>query len=556
MSAAQMPVPGSPPKKRSLSLRQRYRQLNFWNKLAFWGSIASILALLIGILLPFSTPSGPDANQIAAAVLAKLSEQGQTARPWGAGGPPLDFPAAFREAAKQFHTTPQEAERVVRQWVAESQNSPNLSKRAEAEFLARNFPKAAELADQAARDNQQRLAQLTVQFTKERDALISAMVENLRRAGAALCASGQLPEALDRFEKALRCFSRAESEETWACLQNWLGICHEELAIRVVGPSARRHTDAAIAAYRAALDVYTRREFPEAWALTQHNLGIALRDQGARSSGPEAGQLLAEAVKAYRAALEVRTRHELPQAWAVTQNNLGNALREQATSSSGPEAGQLLGEAVKACRAALEVYSPQRELPRAWAATQNSLGDALNDQATRSSGPEAGQLLGEAVKAYRAVLEVYTRQEFPRYWSATQKNLAMALTYQAALGSAPEAGQLLDEAVKAYRAVLEVYTRQEFPQDWAATQKNLAKALSGQAALSSGPEAGQLLAEAVKAYQAVLEVWTRQELPQDWAATQNNLGDALNDQATRSNGPEAVELLAEAVKAHRAALQL
>ena len=59
----------------------------------------------------------------------------------------------------------------------------------------------------------------------------------------------------------------------------------------------------------------------------------------------------------YHAALEVYTRQELPQDWAVTQNNLGNALSDQAGRTSGPEAVQLLADAVKACRAALEVYT-------------------------------------------------------------------------------------------------------------------------------------------------------------------------------------------------------
>src|SRR5262249_48110566 len=56
---------------------------------------------------------------------------------------------------------------------------------------------------------------------------------------------------------------------------------------------------------------------------------------------------------------------------------------------------------------ALEVYTRQ-EFPRDWAMTQNNLGTALHDQALRSSGLEAVQLLADAVKAFRAALDVCT----------------------------------------------------------------------------------------------------------------------------------------------------
>jgi hypothetical protein len=33
-----------------MTLRQRYGKLTFWNKAAFWGSVASMLGLLIAVL--------------------------------------------------------------------------------------------------------------------------------------------------------------------------------------------------------------------------------------------------------------------------------------------------------------------------------------------------------------------------------------------------------------------------------------------------------------------------------------------------------------------------
>lgn len=414
-------MPSSPPQKRSLSLRQRYRRLSLWNKVAFWGSIASILALLITFLAPSWTPSAPSADQIAAAVFLRLSQQGQTTRSRDAGVPPLDFPVAFREAAKQFHTTPEQAERIVREWVAENQNSPDLSKRAEAEFLARHYTKAAELWDQAVEAKLPRVDQLT----KDRASLVSAMVQDLSGAGAAFYANGQLSEALARLEKALSYVPRPESAWTWARLENGIGVCHAELGTQMPGVPARRHLDAAIKAFRHALGVYTRNEFPQDWALVQSNLGSALRDQAKRSEGPEAARLLSEALTAFREALKVRTRERFPQGWAATQCNLGIALRVQAARAEQPEPLRLSGEAVTACQEALKVYT-REQFPQDWAMTQNDLGNALADHAHRSEGPEAARLLGEATKAFRAALEVFDERGFSRDHAGILSNLRQA----------------------------------------------------------------------------------------------------------------------------------
>ena len=74
---------------------------------------------------------------------------------------------------------------------------------------------------------------------------------------------------------------------------------------------------------------------------------------------------------------------------------------------------------------ALEVRTRQ-ELPHDWAMTQNNLGTVLCDQARRTAGPEAVQLLADAVRAYRAALEVYTESAFSRYHAQVTRNLDLA----------------------------------------------------------------------------------------------------------------------------------
>ena len=159
-------------------------------------------------------------------------------------------------------------------------------------------------------------------------------------------------------------------------------------------------------------------------------------------------------MEAYRAALEVRTRASLPQDWAMTQNNLGNALQEQGTRSPGEAGRALLAQAVEAYRAALEVYT-RASLPQDWAMTQNNLGNALQEQGTRSPGEAGRALLAQAVEAYRAALEVYTRASLPQDWAMTQNNLGNALKEQGTRSPGEAGRALLAQAAYAYDAVLD-----------------------------------------------------------------------------------------------------
>jgi tetratricopeptide (TPR) repeat protein len=178
------------------------------------------------------------------------------------------------------------------------------------------------------------------------------------------------------------------------------------------------------------------------------------------------------------------------------------------------------------------------------AMTQNNLGNALSRLGDREEGTER---LEEAVDAYRAALQVYTREALPLDWAMTQNNLGSALS---GLGEREEGTERLEEAVDAYRAALQVYTREALPLNWAMTQNNLGNALSR---LGDREEGTERLEEAVDAYRAALQVRTREALPLDWATTHNNLGNALWSLGEREEGTERLE---EAVDAYRAALEV
>ena len=202
-----------------------------------------------------------------------------------------------------------------------------------------------------------------------------------------------------------------------------------------------------------------------------------------------------------------------------------------------------LGKAIAAYRAALQVRTRER-VPLDWAMTQNNLGNALARFGAREEGTA---LLEEAVAAYRAAMEVYTRERVPLDWATTQNNLGNTLSI---LGERQEGTARLEEAVLAYRATLEMRTRERVPLDWATTQNNLGNTL---AILGAREEGTVLLEEAALAYRAALEVRTRERVPLQWAMTQNNLGNALQALGKREEGTARLE---EAVLAYRAALEV
>ena len=202
-----------------------------------------------------------------------------------------------------------------------------------------------------------------------------------------------------------------------------------------------------------------------------------------------------------------------------------------------------LERAVTAFRAALEVSTRERVLFD-WAATQNNLGNALRILGEREEGTER---LEQAVAAFQAALKAQTRKAVPLDWARTQNNLGNALSR---LGEREEGTERLKQAVAAYRTALEVRTRERVPLDWAMTQNNLGGALLR---LGEREEGTGRLEKAIAAYRGALEVRTRERVPLDWATTQSNLGVALQALGEREEGTERLE---QALAAYRAALEV
>src|SRR5262249_18731354 len=94
----------------------------------------------------------------------------------------------------------------------------------------------------------------------------------------------------------------------------------------------------------------------------------------------------------------------------------------------------------------------------------------------------------------------------------------------------------LKEAVTAYRAALEEYTRERVPLDWAMTQNNLGSVLTILGQRKSGTGRLEQAGSADR-----LEQFTPQRVPRQWAVTQSNLGSALLTLGARESGSRRLE---------------
>ena len=222
----------------------------------------------------------------------------------------------------------------------------------------------------------------------------------------------------------------------------------------------------------------------------------------------------------------------------MTQVNLGSAL---ATLGKRENGTARLEEAVAAYRAALEEYSRER-VPLDWATTQNNLGTAL----VRSASGRAGRrVLWRRSPSIARRWKNTARPGSPPMGDNAEQSRHCAPT----LGKRENGTARLEEAVAAYRAALEERTRERVPLQWARTQMNLGIALTTLGEWDGGTAR---LTEAVTVYRAALEEMTRERVPLEWAQTQNGLGCALHELGQRESGTEKLE---EAGAAYRAALQ-
>ena len=244
-----------------------------------------------------------------------------------------------------------------------------------------------------------------------------------------------------------------------------------------------------------------------------------LYNHGLRFGG--AGLALAERMN--RDALGGLPQGADPVLWAGLHNSLGNALQNQGSRTEGATGTDFLAQAVVAYDAALTVVTKDGHQVR-WAMTMQNKANALEIQGSRTEGVAGTELLAQAVAGYDAALTVFTKVAYPVEWATTMQNKAIALQTQGTRTEGAAGTDLLARAVAGYDDALTVRTKDAHPVDWAMTMHNKAGALATQGMRTEGVAGLGLLAEARRAYLASLEVRTRADRPADWAMTQVNLG--------------------------------
>ncbi|WP_424361568.1 hypothetical protein [Methylocystis parvus] len=216
-------------------------------------------------------------------------------------------------------------------------------------------------------------------------------------------------------------------------------------------------------------------------------------------------------------------RAQSPQLWAMFEQALGAALVRLSVSKSGTAE---LEEAVSAYRAALEYWTRKRN-PERWAEVQADLGAAFGKLGERKDGVAAFR---DSVLAYVEALKEITREKNPVEYGRVTNNAANSL-----LAFADR-------------------TRETAPLKWAQTQFNLGDAYFVFGKRTVDPAK---LQQSLAAFNEALKEFSHEREPMMWAAVQNGMGLVYREMGDKAiDHREAVTRLADAVADFRRALEV
>jgi len=330
-----------------------------------------------------------------------------------------------------------------------------------------------------------------------------------------------LEEAIQIFGAALEELSPDSAPGLWAQTRSSLGNAHALMGSR---HSGTEHFRLAVSHCDAALRVQTREESPVRWALTQTHLAFSLLEWAKREPGTTR---LQEAVERLRTVLEVFTRDRDPLSWAMFQRNLSIALLRLGERAASP---LHVHESAALCREILEAQSLERLLPMQWASTQYALGNVYFVLAEMEGESKHCE---RATHAFRAALEIYTRERSPIDFGGLQNNLGAALFR---LSGFEPGTKHLEEAADAYHAALGQFRREHTPAHWAGIQQNMGEVMT-ELAIREGR--ADRIHEAIRCFRAALEEYRLEESAQRWADTFQHIANALLKLSTLEPGGEA-----------------
>lgn len=231
----------------------------------------------------------------------------------------------------------------------------------------------------------------------------------------------------------------------------------------------------------------------------------------------------------WAAFLAAAANAENSEPWAQKQIEAAGTHGRLARMSEGAPVARHQQASIDALARAVEFLSKGRSVEM-WANAQNQLGLALLRRAESCPLPERVGILGQAEDAFRASLEVYTREKFPLQFAAAMNNLGIALQelseWPRELDPA-EKTAYLEGAGHCYLAAIGAYTDMDKTEDVLRTRMNLVSIAGDLASYASPAEKLRLLSESAKDYEGILaDPACKPGLP--WRATvQANLAACL-----------------------------
>ena len=107
--------------------------------------------------------------------------------------------------------------------------------------------------------------------------------------------------------------------------------------------------------------------------------------------------------------------------WANAQDSLGVVLSELGALEGGSEGIEHIKEAVTAFRAALQVRTREADI-HGWARTQGNLGIALRRLGNQVGGHQGLAYFTKAIEAFEKPLTVFNQRYYPRFYVSAAEN--------------------------------------------------------------------------------------------------------------------------------------
>ncbi|WP_164743007.1 caspase family protein [Mesorhizobium sp. Z1-4] len=388
---------------------------------------------------------------------------------------------------------------------------------------------------------------MPLMLARSHSGLASALITLAELGGGA---SG-LEEAIGLLDQAALRYSREQTPLSWVKIQSERGT-----ALRMLGSSTRDKTKLkeSIERFKSVLEVVTRDKFPVDWAVETSKLASSVAKLAELDNDVASYE---EAIRLYSASMAEASEEWVPYSLVALKTNLASALYEVGKRNRDPvrlkRAVALLEDAIQ--NTPHESSPSHRTTLHTMGVTLHQLGliedrtDRLEAAVTaltkarsmwRPGSPgrarsdyflaevlvelgnrkQDNKLVQQAMAAYRASLQIWTRSSDPLSWAKVQMKIGDALHELAQMN----AGQRhTRDAIVAYREAVAVLPDGAF--DRTISQYKLAFLLSIAAKDSAfEQQRSSNLEDAIQAARAAQTVLTRDRFPDRWAILQNLIG--------------------------------